>query len=61
MRVVVKVDLDLTSHVSARSDHAMCSPSLIKDADEIARSVVGLRENILTKGHDGARDSLRTW
>ena len=32
---------------------AMRSPSLIEDVEKIARSV-GLRENILTNGHDGA-------
>ncbi len=44
------------SHGSRESpwEQAMWTPSLIQDADEIARSVVGLRENILTNGHDGA-------
>ncbi len=49
------VDLDIESRGprEASWELAMRSPSYNEDA-EIARSVVGLRENILTNGHDGA-------
>ena len=58
VRACAVVDLDLKVTLIRDltvpwSDHTMRSPSLIEDADKIARSV-GLRENILTNGHDGA-------